>query len=180
MGFLVCEAAQRREVIELYEMFTNQQRYTSFSKILEAHPRAQTFEAVLQLRYPRASKSDVVAMCAFIAPIATKGTHAEWERSMREVEQLFGCMDADGNGGIELMEFLDACDGVPGLPKRAALRELFQSADADGNGILDKEEFSQLAVTHDLRPYFAGIIACKKEKLSTKWLLTKGTVLGSA
>lgn len=182
MDYLVYEMAQRREVLELYTMYTKQERYTSFGKLFEAHPSAQsTFEGVLRLRYPRASRSDIAAMVAIVAQVAAK---REWAKTMREVEELFGCMDDNGDGGIDLSEFLAACEGVSSLPKRGVLRELFQSADADGSGVLDKDEFSHLAATHDVRPCIAAVVqACKKEhnlweQLSTNWLLTKGGVPG--
>jgi len=182
MDYLVYEMAQRREVLELYTMYTKQERYTSFGKLFEAHPSAQsTFEGVLRLRYPRASRSDIAAMVAIVAQVAAK---REWAKTMREVEELFGCMDDNGDGGIDLSEFLAACEGVPSLPKRGTLRKLFQSADADGSGVLDKDEFSHLAATHDVRPCIAAVVqACKKEhdlweQLSTNWLLTKGGMLG--
>ena len=83
-----------------------------------------------------------------------------------------------------MVELLAACEGVPNLPKRGALRELFHGADADGNGVLDRDEFSRLAAAHDLRPCIAAVVENKKEhvglweQLGSKWLQTKGAVLG--
>ena len=83
MDYLVCKEAQRREVLELYKMYTNQDRYTGFGKLFEAHPRVKsTFESVLRLRFPRASRSDIAAMVAIAAPVAAK---REWAKTMREV-----------------------------------------------------------------------------------------------
>ena len=36
--------------------------------------------------------------------------------------------------GIDINEFLAACEGVRGLPARKELKQLFRSKDVDGNG----------------------------------------------
>ena len=104
----------------------------------------------------------------------------DWRRTMSEVVKLFGGLDANGDGCIELGEFLAACEGVGGLPKESELRTLFRSKDIDGNGMLDYDEFSALVESADarLKQGFAAIIQKRKEQLSCKWSMSRNTMLG--
>ncbi|KAL3915701.1 MAG: hypothetical protein SGILL_005522, partial [Bacillariaceae sp.] len=58
-----------------------------------------------------------------------------------DLRRIFEVMDLDGNGTIDLDEFIDAYTQVkPGL-STAEITKLFREADLDGNGVLDFEEF---------------------------------------
>ena len=120
-------------------------------------------------------------MCAFVRPLEQRRAQAEWSQTLSEVAKLFHGLDTNGDGGIDLNEFLSACEGVPGLPKESELRKLFRSKDVDGNGVLDHQEFSDLVESTDarLKQGFGAIIERRKEQLSEKWKVSRRTVLGT-
>jgi len=187
MGYVLNEAAQRREVLDLYDMYTrrdemqkdenNVQLGGLWDKLFEANPKAQkTFKALLRLRYPRASRADIDGMLTFVAPFEKQKADQDWRRTLRQVEALFGCMDADSSGGIDLIEFLNACEGVNGLPKESELRALFRSKDKDGNGVLDHNEFRALIEATGLTEHLDAIMERKREREASKWMVTRRTM----
>lgn len=189
MDFLVCKSGQRREVLELFEQFSQREAGKASSainrvweKLLETNPKAQgTFVELLRLRYPRASRADIESMNAIVAPLERRQARQSWKKTMREVRKLFGGLDSNSDGGVDLAEFLLACEGVPGLPRHAELCQLFRSADADGNGVLDYDEFGALVQGADarLKEQFSAILDHRKAQLSDKWKVSKRTVLGT-
>jgi len=174
------------QVLELYDLYmlrantaTHPQHARLWGKLFDAHPQAlRTFAHVLRLRYPRATRADIAAMCAMTAPREELKARAEWEKTMHTVERLFGCLDANGDGGVELTEFLAACEGVPGLPKDSELRALFRAKDVDGNGILDFGEFKTLVESADMQRVLTAVCERRKEQLSGKWMVSRRTMLG--
>ena len=181
MGYLINASAQRRAVLELYDLYAAKRQHehrlsdTSrdlWDKLLVANSKANvSFAECLRLRYPRATATDIELMYQFVAPREKQVKRAEWARTMSEVQKLFGILDSNGDGGVDLVEFLSACKGVPGLPKDGELRQLFRAKDVDGNGILDYEEFSALVESAELKHAFPTIIERKKEELSGKWMM---------
>jgi len=71
------------------------------------------------------------------------------------VSKLFGCINTNGDSGIDLNEFKCALDFL-----EVDVDELFKEADKDGNGVLDIIEFYDLvAKTNLLRENFVDIIS---------------------
>ena len=71
--------------------------------------------------------------------------------SLKEIKTLLGDLDKDGDGTIDIQEFLDKVgtgskrDVIhKALVKRAGIRKQFEKYDKDGSGFITREEFTKV------------------------------------
>jgi len=123
----------------------------------ESKMRQRRFESTLKLYYPWENRVTIKYMFnTFIKPLdieymiklRSKNIKREYGTMVRE---LFGSMDANNDGGIDLDEFKYALRKVENINSV----DLFDIADTNDDGILDIEEFYRLvAKTPELRNNF--------------------------
>jgi len=162
----------KREVQLLYDVWAQQQappRHSVPRKMKASPPIAATlarnylctFDAVLRLYFPLASKAELKSLQALVRT-REDDERRSWQTLASgkgdKVISLFGSMDADGSSTIDIKEFqaTAAAAGLDGDEVAA----LFQKYDADGNGALDLEEFTGLVAQN-------GFIMRKFDKILT-------------
>jgi hypothetical protein len=170
----------RTHLLSLYEMFLDETRGGAAVSSAPLRPQSArdstvvlrpptTFIELLRLYYPSFSKETLEAMvddCAeHIAHLDRRHWMASAKRKHADKLRLaFLKSDTDGNGGLDVNEFVsavrEACKGrarvapvtrsasgrlmVYEAPSVDELRALFDRADADGNGVVDFDEFVTL------------------------------------
>ena len=116
----------------------------------------ERFDDLLALKFPREGRARRRAMGRLIKAREAERAARELKRRMAELElqSLFGALDTDSHGTVELHEFVQLTK-VTGIPKER-LAELFREKDVDGSGSLDHDEFRALMQEHALGACLSG------------------------
>ncbi|CAA7054316.1 unnamed protein product [Microthlaspi erraticum] len=75
----------------------------------------------------------------------------EKELSMNEAKQLMEAADLDGNGRMDIEEFVSATMERQILDKDENVHKAFQHFDKDGNGYITKDELERVMMEHGVR-----------------------------
>ena len=122
-------AMKRREVLALLCDWRSQQQ----ARV----SRVESVRALLRMHFPTATKAELDRWEEWVGSVkAAKATEEELIIARETgVRDIFDALDADGNGTIELREFLQlqASAGI----SEVELREMFGRRDADAGGELD-------------------------------------------
>ena len=127
---------------------------------IETNQRKRRFMSTLRLYYPWENNETIQRMFNIIKPqeieymirFRSKKIKLEYGKMVRE---LFGSMDANDDGTIDLDEFKYALRNVENIN----CDDLFLKADANDDGVLDTNEFYRLvASTPELRNNFNTIM----------------------
>eukprot|EP00316_Scyphosphaera_apsteinii_P002273 CAMPEP_0119322414 /NCGR_PEP_ID=MMETSP1333-20130426/58112_1 /TAXON_ID=418940 /ORGANISM="Scyphosphaera apsteinii, Strain RCC1455" /LENGTH=303 /DNA_ID=CAMNT_0007329641 /DNA_START=97 /DNA_END=1008 /DNA_ORIENTATION=+ len=144
----------RREVQLLYDVWVEQKTTGQSTKpsglaVRLTRSRLATFDAVLQLYYPKAPKDELCRLRQLVTTREERERRGWLKRTQRErqtIVDMFGCLDEDGNAAIDYDEFSQA-SAAAGLNQQEIMT-LFRKYDADDNGVLDFEEFTHLIANH--------------------------------
>lgn len=153
---------RKREIRKLYEVAKDTLGDTPLR-------RRRAFVNILRIYHKWADRDelnrmfDVVAAQDQILLNERFATHLQTTHGKR-IMKMFGSIDKDGSGGIDLEEFQTISTGC-GIDAASA----FQTADLDGNGILDLSEFSALIAQHAvLRRHIVRILDQSETDLTHK------------
>lgn len=147
-----------KHIYQLYEVYYDDNKYTSFSNILK-------------LYYTWATKDELHEMYKLILPIKSKKIGTSWINNIytkykNELILLFGIIDTDSNNVIDLQEFINAIKLTNIKIDNENIEILFKNADTDNNGVLDIFEFVNLISNNStLRSNFINILNAKTDKL---------------
>lgn len=167
-------AARRREVISLYELHQLALNRSMSMAVLqpgavESCPTFLDFGRVLELHYPRATRWERGQMLRLVAAheeaASRSRRRAQVNLHRSNIVEVFGKIDLNGSGGIDLRELLAAAVRVGLEPDEAeALRERFVAVQSGGKGAtqgggavaaaadvtIDVDQFTELLVENEV------------------------------
>ena len=141
---------QVKQIMELYRASVEELGDTS-------RLRRREFEKIVKIYYPWFTSVDLQRAYSCVTNLeAARECRATADRLNdaygKQVLQLFGSIDADGNGAISIDEFKQQ---FARCLKDRDVNECFVDADANGDGCIDvREFFAFVARTPDVMRYF--------------------------
>ena len=110
--------------------------------------RQQSFKNILRSYYPWVSKRELNLMYDIVASQELQKDRRNWVKNIQksykaQLLYLFGQIDSDSNGVIDLIEFKKVIKLNGNFDDETA-EKLFNKADKDKNGLLDFQEFTEL------------------------------------
>ena len=129
----------------------------------DINQRKKGFFTLFKIYYPWATRKELNKMHDLIIPdeieydcnIWAKNTSNQYKK---DIIKLFGVIDKDSSGGIDINEFKLAVQQVSKLEDKI-IEDMFKKADKDNNKILDIKEFIQFISKNSLlRKNFSKIL----------------------
>ena len=153
----------KTHIYELYDVYYTENNSNKNIKVKNG------FRSILHLYYPWATKHELNKMYDLIIPIKQKNDRKIWSTDIyntynKEITTLFGKIDSNNNGEIDLNEFKIAVKMSIVLDNKIIL-QMFKDADTNNNGTIDITEFITFISNNPiLRKNFVKILLTTAQK----------------